>query len=101
MCPIGLELVSYRSIVRTHLIGLELVCATCPIGLELVSYRSIVRTHLIGLELVCATCPIGLGLTGVPVFNVNNNCSSGSTALMMASLLIKSGYDCTMAVGEE
>ena len=43
MCPIGLELVSYRSIVRTHLIGLELVCATCPIGLELVycvSYRS-------------------------------------------------------------
>ena len=42
----------------------------------------------------------GLGLTGVPVFNVNNNCSSGSTGLMMASLLVQAGYHCTMAVGE-
>ncbi len=45
--------------------------------------------------------PVGLGLTGVPVFNVNNNCSSGSSALMMASLLVQAGYDCTMAVGFE
>lgn len=41
----------------------------------------------------------GLGLTGVPVFNVNNNCSSGSTALMMAKFLVSGGYDCTLAVG--
>ena len=26
----------------------------------------------------------GLGLTGIPVVNVNNNCSTGSTALFMA-----------------
>ncbi|MFW6053497.1 MAG: lipid-transfer protein, partial [Persicimonas sp.] len=25
-----------------------------------------------------------LGLSGVPIYNVNNNCSTGSTALMMA-----------------
>src|SRR5687768_5188871 len=24
-----------------------------------------------------------LGMTGIPVFNVNNNCSTGSTALML------------------
>ena len=43
----------------------------------------------------------GLGLTGVPVFNVNNNCSSGSSALMMAALFIQAGCDCTMAVGKD
>ena len=42
----------------------------------------------------------GIGLTGIPVFNVNNNCSSGSTALMMARCLVMAGYECTMAVGE-
>ncbi len=24
------------------------------------------------------------GMTGIPIFNVNNNCSTGSSALMMA-----------------
>jgi sterol carrier protein 2 len=27
---------------------------------------------------------VGLGLTGIPIYNVNNNCSTGSTALFMA-----------------
>ena len=40
-----------------------------------------------------------MGLTGVPVFNVNNNCSSGSTALMLAKSLVQSGCDCVLAVG--
>lgn len=43
-----------------------------------------------------------LGLTGVPVFNVNNNCSSGSTALMLARRLVQSGIeDCVLAIGFE
>ena len=29
----------------------------------------------------------GLGLTGIPVYNVNNNCSTGSTALFMSKQL--------------
>ena len=29
----------------------------------------------------------GLGLTGIPVYNVNNNCSTGSTALFMGKQL--------------
>lgn len=41
-----------------------------------------------------------LGLSGVPVFNVNNNCSSGSSALMLARRLVQSGIeDCVMALG--
>jgi len=32
-----------------------------------------------------------LGLTGIPIINVNNNCSTGSTALFMARQLIQGG----------
>ena len=41
-----------------------------------------------------------LGLTGIPVFNVNNNCSSGSSALMLARALVQAGNDCVMALGK-
>ncbi len=43
-----------------------------------------------------------LGLTGIPVYNVNNNCSTGSTALFLAKQMIEGGLaDCTMAIGFE
>jgi acetyl-CoA acyltransferase len=34
-----------------------------------------------------------LGLTGVPVYNVNNNCATGSTALMLARQFVEGGGD--------
>ncbi len=44
----------------------------------------------------------GLGLTGIPIYNVNNNCSTGSTALFMAKQLVGGGLaDCTLALGFE
>ncbi|MER6214072.1 MULTISPECIES: thiolase C-terminal domain-containing protein [unclassified Streptomyces] len=43
-----------------------------------------------------------LGLTGVPVYNVNNNCATGSTALMMARQFVQGGLsDCVLALGFE
>ena len=43
-----------------------------------------------------------VGMTGVPVINVNNNCSTGSTALFLARQAIASGVvDCALAVGFE
>ena len=43
-----------------------------------------------------------LGKTGIPVVNVNNNCSTGSTALFLARQAIASGAaDCVIAVGFE
>lgn len=43
-----------------------------------------------------------VGLTGIPVFNVNNNCSTGSTALMLAKQAIEGGIvDCALVVGFE
>jgi acetyl-CoA acetyltransferase len=44
----------------------------------------------------------GLGLTGIPIYNVNNNCSTGSTALFLAKQLIEGGLaDCVLAAGFE
>jgi acetyl-CoA acetyltransferase len=43
-----------------------------------------------------------IGLTGIPVFNVNNNCSTGSTALMLARQAVEGGLaECVLAVGFE
>jgi acetyl-CoA acyltransferase len=43
-----------------------------------------------------------LGMTGIPVVNVNNNCSTGSTALYLAARAIKGGLaECTIALGFE
>src|SRR5271170_3227091 len=43
-----------------------------------------------------------LGMTGIPIVNVNNNCSTGSTALFLARQAIASGAaDCVLALGFE
>ncbi len=43
-----------------------------------------------------------LGLTGVPVYNVNNNCATGSSALMLARQFVEGGVaDCVLALGFE
>jgi acetyl-CoA acetyltransferase len=43
-----------------------------------------------------------LGMTGIPITNVNNNCSTGSTALFHAAQAVRGGLaDCTLALGFE
>ena len=43
-----------------------------------------------------------VGMTGIPVVNVNNNCSTGSTALFLARQAVMSGVvDCALALGFE
>ncbi|XP_032152868.1 non-specific lipid-transfer protein isoform X1 [Sapajus apella] len=43
-----------------------------------------------------------LGMTGIPIINVNNNCSTGSTALFVARQLIQGGVaECVLALGFE
>ena len=44
----------------------------------------------------------GVGLTGIPVFNLNNNCSTGSSALYLARQAVESGMvECAIALGFE
>jgi acetyl-CoA acetyltransferase len=43
-----------------------------------------------------------VGMTGIPVVNVNNNCSTGSTAIFLARQAVESGaVDCALAFGFE
>jgi len=42
------------------------------------------------------------GMTGIPIYNVNNNCSTGSTGLFMGRNMIAHGAaDCVLVVGFE
>lgn len=43
-----------------------------------------------------------VGMSGIPIINVNNNCSTGSTALYMGKELVEGGIcDCVLALGFE
>src|SRR4029077_13915552 len=64
--------------------------------------------HPAGLRGLCLDSTCGqralyeIGLSGAPIINVNNNCSTGSTALYLARQAIESGaVDCVLALGFE
>ncbi|KAJ5223911.1 hypothetical protein N7468_008453 [Penicillium chermesinum] len=43
-----------------------------------------------------------LGMTGIPIYNVNNACATGSTGLHLARRMVKGGLaDCVLVVGFE
>lgn len=43
-----------------------------------------------------------IGMTSIPIYNCNSNCSTGSNALILAKQLIETGQnDCVLAVGFE
>jgi acetyl-CoA acetyltransferase len=70
-----------------------------------VEYREVEQAY-VGYVYGDSTCGqkavYGLGLTGIPVFNVNNNCSTGSTALMLARQAVEGGLvECALALGFE
>jgi len=47
-------------------------------------------------------CLYELGLTGIPIVNVHNNCSTGSSALFLARQAVRYGaVDCALALGFE
>jgi sterol carrier protein 2 len=43
-----------------------------------------------------------VGMTGIPIFNVNNNCTTGSSALYLARQAVETGVaECALALGFE
>ncbi|HUI26869.1 MAG TPA: lipid-transfer protein [Candidatus Kryptonia bacterium] len=55
-----------------------------------------------GMSTLGQQCVYNIGMTGIPVYNVNNNCSTGSTALFMGFNAIKFGQnECVLALGFE
>lgn len=70
-------------------------------GIAYEAVQAVVASYCYGEPTSGQRAVYELGLTGVPVFNVNNNCSSGSSALMLARRLVQSGIeDCVLALGK-
>ena len=58
--------------------------------------------YVMGETTTAQSCLYQIGITGIPVYNMNNACASGSSALFNARNLIKGGLaNCVMAVGFE
>ncbi|KAI0963064.1 hypothetical protein AcW1_000251 [Taiwanofungus camphoratus] len=92
-----------RGLRTTEDMGLE--AATKALLDAGITYDSI-ETAFVGYVYGDSTCGqralYNLGMTGIPITNVNNNCSTGSTALYQANNMVKSGLaDCALALGFE
>ncbi|MEO3930600.1 beta-ketoacyl synthase N-terminal-like domain-containing protein [Micromonosporaceae bacterium B7E4] len=76
--------------------------ALADAGLDYQQVQQVYAGYCYGDSTAGQRCIYGLGLTGVPVVNVNNNCSTGSTALYLARQAIRFGIaDCVLALGFE
>ena len=74
--------------------------ADAGIGYELVQEAYV--GYVYGDSTCGQTALYEVGMTGIPVVNVNNNCSTGSTALYLARKAIETGAaDCALALGFE
>lgn len=84
-------------------IGLEAAAAALKdSGLSYKQIEQAVVSYVYGESTSGQRAMYGLGLTGIPMYNVNNNCSSGSSALMLAWQLVGSGVaECVLAAGFE
>jgi acetyl-CoA acetyltransferase len=76
--------------------------ALADAGIEFGDVQQVVAGYVAGDSCSGQRAVYTLGETGVPVYNVNNNCSTGSTALMLGRQLIEGGIaDIVLAVGFE
>ena len=77
-----------------------LALADAGIGYELVQQAYVGYVYGDSTAGQCALYEVGM--TGIPIVNVNNNCSTGSTALFLARQAVASGAaDCVLALGFE
>ncbi|MET3288716.1 UNVERIFIED_CONTAM: sterol carrier protein 2 [Brevibacillus sp. OAP136] len=70
-----------------------------------IDYRDIEQayaSYVYGDSTCGQTALYRIGLSGIPIINVNNNCSSGATALFLARQAVESGAaECVLAFGFE
>jgi acetyl-CoA acetyltransferase len=71
-------------------------------GIEVGSIQQAYGAYIYGDSTCAQYAFYDVGMTGIPIINVNNNCSSGSTALFLARQAVQSGaVDCALAFGFE
>lgn len=86
-----------------HVMGAEAVkLALADAGLDYGKVQQAYVGYVYGDSTCGQRALYPVGMTGIPIVNVNNNCSTGSTALFLARQAIESGAaDCVMALGFE
>ncbi|MGX7741019.1 lipid-transfer protein [Rhodopseudomonas parapalustris] len=86
-----------------HLMGAEAArLALCDAGLGYDAIQQAFVGYVYGDSTCGQRALYQVGMTGIPIVNVNNNCSTGSTALFLARQAIASGAaDCVLALGFE
>lgn len=78
------------------------VMALQDAGVSYDQVQQAVCSYVYGDSTCGQRCMYDIGLTGIPIYNVNNNCASGSSAIMMAKQLIEGGIaECALALGFE
>lgn len=76
--------------------------ALADAGIQLDEVQQAYASYVYGDSTCGQRALYGVGTTGIPVINVNNNCSSGSSALFLARQAVASGAaDCVLAFGFE
>lgn len=71
-------------------------------GIDYSAVQQVYASYVYGDSTCGQTALYKVGMTGIPIINVNNNCSSGSTALFMARQAVESGSaDCVLTFGFE
>lgn len=82
--------------------GKAIRAALADAGIEYGLVQQAYASYVYGDSTCGQTALYGVGMSGIPVINVNNNCSSGSTALFLARQAVESGaVDCALAFGFE
>src|SRR6201995_3496766 len=76
--------------------------ALADAGLDLAAVQQAYAGYVYGDSTSGQNALYRVGMTGIPVINVNNNCSTGSSALYLARQAVASGAaDCVLALGFE
>lgn len=82
--------------------GQAIVAALADAGIGLALVQQAYAGYVYGDSTSGQTALYGVGQTGIPIINVNNNCSTGSSALYLARQAVASGaVDCALAFGFE
>src|SRR5262245_28410507 len=76
--------------------------ALADAGIDLPAVRQVYAGYVYGDSTSGQNALYRVGMTGVPIVNVNNNCSTGSSALYLARQAVACGAaDCVLALGFE
>jgi acetyl-CoA acetyltransferase len=86
----------------TEMGGVALKAALKDAGIAYGDIRQAYASYMYGDTCCGQRVLYEVGMTGIPVFNLNNACSSGSSGLFLARQAVKSGaVDCALALGFE